>query len=260
MPSPDLRLRRLLTFFHSFHSQTTHTPTPSNQWKANVGITGKAGDLLWHGLAPNTRKVYSVGQTTYARFATQHGFNPAFPVQFEALTQFVAATIEEASTETAKKYLSHLRSYHVDCGYSTNIFNDERLKCILRGASRMYGEKPKRERLEITKEILEAMLVHLHVTHDDLNIRAAFCLAFSAFLRISEFTWAKWDNQSFLLHLSRGSVQFVHDGILLHLPASKSDPSRKGVCIPLSKSSQATCPVSTLQLLFQRYPKSNTDP
>ena len=104
------------------------------------------------------------------------------------------------------------------------------------------------------------MLVHLHVTHDDLNIRAAFCLAFSAFLRISEFTWAKWDNQSFLLHFSRGSVQFVHDGILLHLPSSKSDPFRKGVSIPLSKSSDTTCPVSALQLLFQRYPKPNQNP
>ena len=104
------------------------------------------------------------------------------------------------------------------------------------------------------------MLVSLYITHDDLNVRAAFCLAFSAFLRIGEFTWSKWDSQSFLLHLSRGSVQFVHNGILLHLPASKSDPFRKGVFIPLSKSSDTTCPVSALQLLFQRYPKSDTDP
>jgi len=104
------------------------------------------------------------------------------------------------------------------------------------------------------------MLVNLHITHDDLNVRAAFCLAFSAFLHIGEFTWSKWDSQSFLLHLSRGSIQFVHDGILLHLPASKSDPFRKGVSIPLSKSSDTTCPVSTLQLLFRKYPKSDTDP
>jgi hypothetical protein len=163
------------------------------------------------------------------------------------LLSFIATTAEEASMETAKKYLGYLRSHHIDNGYNTTIFNDERIKRIITGASRIYQEKPKRERLEITKEILEAMLVNLHITHDDLNVRG-------------EFTWSKWDNQSFLLHLSCGSVQFVHHGILLHLPASKSDPFRKGVSIPLSKSSDTTRPVSTLELLFQKYPKSNTDP
>jgi hypothetical protein len=109
----------------------------------------------------------------------------------EALAEFIATTAEEALTETAKKYLGHLRSYYIDYGYNTDIFNDERIKRIIRGASRIFGEKPKRERLEITKEILEAMLVNLHLTHDDLNLQAAFCLAFSAFLRIGEFTWSK---------------------------------------------------------------------
>jgi hypothetical protein len=99
------------------------------------------------------------------------------------------------------------------------------------------------------------MLVRLHSTHDDLNLRAAFCLAFSAFIRIGEFTWSQWDSQSFLLHLSRGSVHFVPDGVLLQLPTSKTDPFRKGVSIPWSQSSEATCSVSALQLLFHRYPK-----
>src|SRR5579859_5585277 len=47
-------------------------------WEANVGITGKAADLLGYGLAPNTRRVYRAGQATYARFASSQGFKP-FP-------------------------------------------------------------------------------------------------------------------------------------------------------------------------------------
>ena len=129
-------------------------------WEANVGIVGKAADLLWHGLAANTRQVYRAGQATYARFASNQGFKP-FPVQFEALAQFIAASAEETSTETTKSYISHLRSYHIDNGYSTNVFNDERIKRILRGAARKYGNRPKRERLEITSEILKAILVTL---------------------------------------------------------------------------------------------------
>src|SRR5579859_2542780 len=109
------------------------------------------------------------------------------------------------------------------------------VKRILRGAARRYGKKPIRERLEITKEILQAILLRLDRTHDDINLRAAYCTAFVAFLRMGEFTWKAWDDQSHIQYLSRSSVQFVHDGVLLQLPASKTDPFRKGIVIPLSR-------------------------
>src|SRR5579859_1363887 len=223
-------------------------------WEANVGITGKAADLLWHGLAANTRRVYRAGQTTYARFASSQGFKP-FPVQFETLVQFIATSTEETSAETTKSYVSHLRSYQIDNGYGTDIFNDERIKCILRGAARKYGNRLKRERLEITSEILQAILVTLRYMHDDINIYVAFCIAFAGFPRMGEITWSTWYNQSFLQSLSRGSIQFVRDGVILQLPASKTDPFRKGVSIPLSPSGDIACPVSALRSLVERYPR-----
>src|SRR5579859_6854943 len=223
-------------------------------WEANVGITGKAADLLWHGLAANTRRVYRAGQATYARFASSQGFKP-FPVQFETLAQFIATSTEETSAETTKSYISHLRSYHIDKGYTTDIFNDERIKRILRGVARKYGNKPKRERLEITSEILQAILVTLRYTHDDVNIYAAFCTAFAGFLRIGEFTWSTWNNRSFLQSLSRESIQFVRDEVILKLPASETDPFRKGPSIPLSPLWDITCPVSTLHALVERHPR-----
>jgi len=131
---------------------------------------------------------------------------------------------------------------------------------MLKGALRKYGTKPARIRLEITKEILHAMLSTFRPVHDDINLRAAFCTAFAAFLRIGEFTWPQWNPDSSLQFLSRGSVQFVTNGVLLRLPASKTDPFRKGVTIPLSPSHDSTCPVATLHLLFQRYPKPLGEP
>lgn len=59
---------------------------------------------------------------------------------------------------------------------------------MLKGALRKYGTKPTRVRLEITKEILHAMLSTFDLIHDEINLRAAFCTAFAAFLRIGEFT------------------------------------------------------------------------
>src|SRR5579859_6665568 len=69
-----------------------------------------------------------------------------------------------------------------------------------------------------------------------------------------------WDDQSHIQYLSRSSVQFVHDGVLLQLLASKTDPFRKGIVIPLSPSGDATCPVLALRELFNRYPTSPSAP
>lgn len=185
-------------------------------------------DLLSHGLAPSTRQVYRVGRATFERFAAFNRFTPAFPVQFEVLAQFIAASAKETSTAaTTITYVTHLRSHHIDRGFATNIFNDERIKRILRGAARKYGKNPVRERLEITKDILRPLLQNLCITHDDINLRAGFCTTFAGFLRMGEFTWSSRDHQSFIHHLSRGSVQFVNGGVILHLPASKMDPFAK---------------------------------
>jgi hypothetical protein len=99
---------------------------------------------------------------------------------------------------TAQNYLSVLRSHHVDLRLSTTVFDDETLKRIIRGAKRQYGISSIRHRKDITKEILISMLTHRHNTHDDINIRAAFCTAFVAFLRLGEFTWDTWTSR---LHL-----------------------------------------------------------
>jgi len=103
---------------------------------------------------PTLAKSTEPAKQCYARFASSQGFK-LFPIQFEALAQFIADSAEEMSTETTKSYISHLRSYHIDKGYTTDVFN---IKCILRGAACKYGKWPKSERLEITSEILQAVL------------------------------------------------------------------------------------------------------
>jgi hypothetical protein len=97
--------------------------------------------------------------------------------------------------------------------------------------------------------------------HDDINIIAAFTVAFAAFLRPAEFTWSAWDSTiTHKTHLSRGSVSFTPEGVLLHLPSSKTDPFARGTTIPLARADDEACPVQALQRLFQKYPKSNNQP
>ena len=128
-----------------------------------------------------------VGQTTFAEFTAQNGIIPTFPVQFNALSQFIVTTAEESSVSTVKSYLNHLWSYHIDYNYSTAAFVDEQIQWMLKGALRKYGTKPTRVRLEVTKEILHAMLSTFGPVHDDINLCAAFCTEFAAFLHIGKF-------------------------------------------------------------------------
>jgi hypothetical protein len=157
--------------------------------------------------------------------------------------------------------LTGLRSFHVDRGIPTTVFDDPRIKRIILGAQRVFGVTEIRERREITRDVLLAIVPTFNNnSYDDINLRAAFTVAFSAFLRPGEFTWDKWTKLSFLTHISRGSIQFKSDGVLLHLPKSKTDQFRKGSNIAISPSNDAACAVAALRLLFQRYPKPDNEP
>lgn len=202
-----------------------------------------------------------MGLSSYEQFVTLHGRIP-FPASFHNLANWLSHILQSMSVTTAQAYLSGVRNYHVDRGLDISVFDDERIKRIIKGAKRKIGIPTPRLRKEITKDILLSILPHLSKdTHDDLNIYAAFCIAFAAFLRCGEFTWDSWHTDSHLSYLSRGSVQFQPHSVILHLPSSKTDPFRHGISIPLARSPDATCPVTALSLLFTRYPShSQTDP
>jgi hypothetical protein len=163
--------------------------------------------------------------------------------------------------KTVRSYLTGLQSHHVDLGLLTTVFGDERIKRILRGSLRIHGAAPIRPRAEITKDILTSIVRTLGYHYDDVNLRAAFTTAFAAFLWVGELTWDSWNPvTSPLTSLSRGSIKFVNQGVLLHLHMSKTDQFRVGHDIPLSPSGDFCCPVRALRTLFEHYPRSGTDP
>ena len=132
---------------------------------------------------------------------------------------------------------------------------------MIKGALRIHGIQPIRERREITKDIILKMLATINTsTLDNLNIYASFCVAFAGFCRPSEITWEQWDSQSPLTHVTRNSIQFTPAGVAMHLPKSKTDQYRKGTTLTLSPASDPSCPVLALKRLFKAQPKSGSDP
>ena len=127
---------------------------------------------------------------------------------------------------------------------------------MLKNALHKYGIKSTRVHLEITKPILHAILFTLDPIHDDINLYITFCMTFTAFLHIEEFTWTQWNTDSSLQFLSHDLIQFVTDDVLLQLLASKTDLFRKSVIISLFFSYDFIYLIIALCLLFHRYSKS----
>ena len=125
----------------------------------------------------------------------------------------------------------------------------------------MYREGAKRIRLPLTASILLRILPQLRATEQDINIKAALCVAFAAFLRCGEFTWDNWSNTHHLSFLARQHVKFNADNsVTPTLPSSKMDPNQVGVAIQLAPTYSPLGPVTALTEFYSSFPHPRQDP
>lgn len=194
------------------------------------------------------------------------GVNPPLPATFYSLSEWVAVlSAKRLKTKSIKAYLTGVRSVHVDMGFEDlDVFHSPRLKRVLDGTRRLRGEAETQERRPITKDILLQILLHFDSsTKHGATIRAAFCLAFAAFLRVGEFTYESRDLNDEDFHdwfLTRRRVRLHEDHLELTLPSSKTDPFRRGVTLTIAASDDEACTVRALRHLFQRWPAPLSSP
>jgi len=167
------------------------------------------------------------------------------------------------SQSTIRNYIKGLRHYHIEHRFSCSVFDNPLIDLTIRGGRRVYGDKPPRERLPLTSDILLPIvrLLALDTSLDATNLKTALCIGFAAFLRSGEFTWERWDpSLSPQVYVSRQHITFINDSVSLFLPSSKTDQYRQGVTIHLASVNSPLCPVSALHHLFERYPAPPTSP
>ena len=82
-------------------------------------------------------------------------------------------------------------------------------------------------------------------------------------MRIGEFTWTSSDllDKDFeKWFLTRRSVSFRDDHLLLTLPSSKADPFRRGITLTIAATNDEACAVASLKHLFDKYPAELSSP
>ena len=180
---------------------------------------------------------------------------------------WLSSLAPQVQPATLKSYLTHVKSMHIEADLDFSACESPLVQRLIRGIKRYHGEKGRKPKQPITLPVLTQLLKSLQPRNDPLHcvVYAACCLAFSGLLRCGEFT-TKSSRFNPATHLSKSCIKFMPSPaspayILLTLPASKTDPFRKGVTLTIAAApGQPTCPVSAMQQLLQNSSASPDSP
>ncbi|KAF5337417.1 hypothetical protein D9611_003081 [Ephemerocybe angulata] len=221
------------------------------KWSKNISF------YLWHGLASSTRRTYSTGQKSFITYVQLNNLYNAdgsiLPASQHAIMSWIASLAGKVQPKTIKAYITHVRSLHVDSDIPFTACESPIVARLIRGIKVYHGERDRRPVQPITLPILTALLAKLQPDSKagDASIYTACCVAYGGLLRSGEFTQGKGKDVS--LGLQRQHVKFLPsfedaNHIILTLPASKTDPFRKGVTVTIAAAPGApTCPVAALK-------------
>ena len=194
--------------------------------------------LLWHGIAPTTRKSYLTGRRSYERFCVTHGFGADhWPASSDAVCVWLAFLFhhKRLAFATIKHYLAGVSSSHTDIGVASIIPSDDRISRVLRGIKSLRGAKSATPpKLPITFAIIRRIAEHVDLqSRDHCMLLAAMWVGTAALLRTGEFAVANPRNPDPHRLLLRSDLTLANGHWFIHLRASKTDPFREGVSVPI---------------------------
>jgi integrase len=231
-----------------------------------VPLDRNAALFLWWGLATTTRDLYSTAFNSYMRHCRLYLDDNPLPATVQSVASWAARLgLDRIKPKTIKGYICGLRSAHIDRGYSDyTAFDSLLLLRVIRGIKRRQGDGVPRERKAITRDVLLDVLATFDTaSRPGATLHAAFCLAFAGFLRAGEFTWESrdLDDADFAnLFITRSSIKLFADRLELDIPASKTDPFRKGVTLRIAATGDAGCAIASLRRMLAIAPGRPNEP
>ena len=201
--------------------------TEGQSWQSCAGLNRIVSKYVTMAIAENSRRAYRQDLADFQRWG---GNVPCSP---EMLAAFIADRAATLSPHTITRRVVGISKAHTSKGLPDPAKSDL-VRTVLRGIRRKNG-KPQRQVTPVLKQDLLAMLP-LMIGVKGLRDRALILLGFAAALRRSE-----------LVALDVVDLQFVREGLVLHLRRSKTDQEGQGRKIGVPFGRTAACPVKAVQ-------------
>lgn len=195
-----------------------------------VGIPDGISQYLTAAIADSTRRAY---QADFADFIQWGG---CVPCSQEIVAAYLAQRADTLSAATLTRRLVAIGRAH-SCQKLPDPTKADLVRTVMRGIRRQHGTA-QRQVAPLTKQDLLSMLP-LMVGVKGLRDRAMLLLGFAAALRRSE-----------LVALDISDIQFVNEGLIVHVRKCKTDQEGQGRKIGVPWGRTAACPVKAVQTWF----------
>jgi integrase len=178
-------------------------------------------------IADNTRRAY---QQDLRDFLLWGGVVPCTP---DMLAAYIADRAQSLATHTIIRRVVGIGRAHVSQGF-TDPAKTDLVRTVLRGVRRVKGSA-QRQAAPLLKADVLTIMSQMHGIKGDRD-RALILLGFAGALRRSE-----------LAALDFADIEFVREGLVIHLRRSKTDQLGEGrkIGVPLGRTS--ACPVKAVE-------------
>ena len=192
-------------------------------------------------LAKSTRRVHGVALKKYRRFCTKYFFR-WLPLHQSTLCLYVTYLARSLSFKSIKLYLCAVKQYALAHRFTDCLPNMHQLHFTLHGIKRKLGATGHR------KPCMTITIVLLK------QIKST--LAFFGFLWGSEYASPSKSKYHKSSTLQLRDITLQNSRILVHIKASKTDPSRVGITLSIARTRTSVCLVQAIMKYCQVRSKS----
>jgi site-specific recombinase XerD len=184
--------------------------------------------------APSTRKGYRSDWRIFCRWCEQRGVEP-FPAEPGIIAAFISSQARDgAKVATIEHRLTSIRFYHARSGIDPQPTAADVVNTTMRGIRRRLGVAQNKS-TPITSDLLVKIVRRIPKGISGRRDRALLLLGFAGAFRRSE-----------LVALNLEDIEWVRQGIRVHIRKSKTDQEGAGQVVPIIRGKKA-CPVKALR-------------
>ena len=185
-------------------------------------------------VAESTRRAYQTDWAAFTRFCERYHL-VLLPAEPSTVVLFLTREAKAGrKVSTIERRMAAIRLAHRTDGFDSPTDN-ALVKAVLRGIRRKHRSRPVKKTPVLAEQVRQMAIVADSETLSGARDRALLLVGFGAALRRSE-----------LVALRVEDLEFVQEGLRVHIPQSKTDQDGLGHVVPVPCGSEA-CPVEAVQ-------------